>query len=270
MITALILKRGQVMMTLLLIFSGTTSFTQITYFDINPDTTINTDGGLYDFDFIPGGSTQCQIKLYKKEDNTVYIKFSDSTCFVSGFIDECYEAYPLSLDDTISDLNTRWIWLRPYYDYDVVYLAMTGLTWCTSPFHGKRDAFIGLKWFNNDIPYYCWVRVDVAEDASWFLIKDYAYGPYLIIAGRTTSTGMIEKINNNNYCISYSNEMIRVYTYDGSIIDYCSMMNLFGQEFNITKNMKEVIIHNRQFKPGIYLLRLEKNKESSVIKLCIN
>ncbi len=264
----------RVLLSIFLILASLLSFNQVVYHDINPDTTISENNGHYDLDFISDDSIDFKLRLrfigtYGYGEVAALI--NNDSCFVSGFnFEGCYEGYRYILYDTINYNDTGGNY-GLWYDHQDFNLAFAGSTFCMSgPFMGRDDSFLGLKWIYHSIPYVCWVRLDVANDASWFTVKDYAYGPYTVIAGSQTSTSLNELINKELFQVYRNENNIIVKTKDDVNLKQCKLLNLQSQEFPIIVQNDELIIYNQRFSPGLYLLYLSTDHGTYTIKIIIN
>jgi hypothetical protein len=263
----------RLLLSFILTLLSSSSFNQVIYFDINPDTTIKVNDGFYNLDFIVDDSIDFQIRLrLNPPSNTINVKAPNDSCFIAGFdYETCYIAHRFNLNDTIADVVGSpdfWQWMN----HQAFKMASTAANICGTggQFLGKNDIYLGLKWNNSNIPYFCWVRCDVADDASWFTIKDYGYGPYLMIAGKQTSTYLNEYIINDDFQVFSCNDRILVNAKDGIFINQANFFNMLAQEFTVDWVNNEIIINRNQFNTGLYVLLIRTNKGINSIKILLN
>lgn len=265
-----------ILLSILLILASLSSFNQVIYFDINPDTTITEDNGHYDLDFINDDSIDFQLRLQFHDNHNygnIAVLINNDSCFVLGVFfagEGCYEAERLKLNDTINAFisnNSPAQW----YNRPSLLMAYDGLSFCHGLFYGGwNDVYLALKWIDKSVPYVCWVRLDVAEDASWFTVKDYAYGPYTVISGSQTSTYLNELKEKNQFQVFRNENNIIVKAKNGVNLRQVKLFNLLSQQFHIEMQNNEVIIYNNHLLPGLYLLYLSTDQGNSTIKIIIN
>jgi hypothetical protein len=266
----------KIILNFLLIMASLSAFNQVIYYDINPDTTITEDNGHYDLDFINDDFIDFQLRL-QFHDNATYghieVLINNDSCFVLGVFfagEGCYEAERLILNDTINAFISNKSQAQ-WYNRPSLLMAYSGLTWCHGLFYGGwNDVYLALKWIDKSVPYVCWVRLDVAEDASWFTVKDYAYGPYTVIAGSQTSTYLIELKEKDQFNVYRKENNIIVKAKNGVNLKHVKLFNLISQQFHTEFQNNEVIIYNNQLLPGLYLLYLSTDQGNSTIKIIIN
>jgi len=253
---------------LILLYSSSVlfSYAQIIYVDIDPDTTISVNGGFFNFNLINDDSAEYQIiRAGGSRDNYVELKILQDSCYLSAFLCEGFPiAHKFFLNDTIG-VGNYWWWL----DYPQYTLASIAYFCLPGEFVGARDAYLGLKWFNNEIAYYGWVRVDVADDANWFTVKDYAFAPSMLLAGQQSSTYLIDIKDHNLFLVSDYDNFIHVKSRENLKISEVLFLNLLAQEQPVKLNNCEIIIDKQQLSPGLHLLYLKTNKGVQVLKILI-
>jgi hypothetical protein len=158
-------------------------WSQVTYVDIDPDSTISAEAEYFDLDLNEDGYNDFRIVRYGPDNEAIITvemhRYNSSvSCFT--LMSGCYFAYDLDFDDPIND-QSPWI----HYFYGGI-LALKGPSYCMHSgfFVGKTDGFIGIRVSKNELVLYGWIRIDVAEDGTWFTLKDYAYSPTAILAGQ--------------------------------------------------------------------------------------
>ena len=163
----------------LLFLASHFSNAQVIYIDIIPDTTISAIGGYYDLDLNNDGISDYQISRGGIDDfNFIGIGQLHDSCYVSYYnIEGCIYAKAYLANEVIG-VAEQWTNGANIANYG-------GTTTCmhSGAFPGQTDAYLGLKLIVNGMNYFGWVRIDVASDATWFRLKDYAYDSNPIVAG---------------------------------------------------------------------------------------
>jgi hypothetical protein len=239
---------------------------QITYGDINPDITINTDEGFYDLDMNLDGIYDFKIWLSLNPNPRIKITtLNDNNSFAYYVVDGCFMAKRFELNDSI-------IINPPMGNYsNTGYLALTGVSFCmhSGAFIGQTDKYIGMKLIKNGITYYGWLRVDVAADATWFTVKDFAYSPTAFRAGQIISN-MDENYEGNNEIKVFENESeIIVKPIANQKIIAGQITNLLSQANQISVDNDEIRIVKSKYRTGLYFLTLQTTSGKYSIKLLI-
>jgi len=166
----------------ILTFAAQFSNAEVIYTDIIPDTTISAIGGYYDLDLNNDGVPDYKFSRSGYGDfNSVDILRLHDSCFISYYnLDGCNFANAYVLNELIGNSDP---WFTENYGVNIANYG--GITYCMhgGAFPGQTDLYLGLKLIKNGITYFGWVRIDVAIDATWFTLKDYAYDSNPIIAG---------------------------------------------------------------------------------------
>lgn len=242
---------------------------QLIYIDITPDTTISNIGGFYNLDLNEDGTIDFKIirggdGIYKPVD--IY-RLHDS-CYISYYsIEGCYFANAYQINDSIGNYS-------PWFDASsyVNIANYGGITTCqhSGAFLGQLDKCLGLKLIKNGITYFGWVRIDVASDASWFKMKDYAYNNASILAGQGIISNInIKKFNNKFVIFDYRNEII-IKPIDNIRIINARLINPLSQVISyIALNSNQVILHKCNYRIGTYFLIIETNDYNYTTKLII-
>jgi hypothetical protein len=175
---------------------------QIVYTDVNPDVTINTNGGVYALDLNNDGITDFNITY-----NTTTV-FSTRTNVLIGITplgvnkvgnDTTYPG-ALLLNSNIDSNSFTWknnsnqnlltrTWFVYGFPFPLYRIRYSG-NW-----NGESNKYIPLQLDVNSQKYYGWVRLDVPLGAVSFTVKDYAYNSspnQSILAGQTIATGIVE------------------------------------------------------------------------------
>jgi hypothetical protein len=242
---------------------------QIQYVDIIPDTTITGDSSKYELDIDSDDLFEYSLSI--EVENSFYPLIKMVSLLDSGFVsyhmvENCWMAWALELNDTVE--NTSFLFYQPPY-YQIAYL---GPSYCLHPgyFAGTVDKYIGMKWTKNGHTYFGWLRIDVAADASWFKLKDYAYAESGILAGQKAMS-----INENKAIASqvktfYLQNEILIQADASLKITEANFLNCPGQMNHLQVTDNQVSISKSQFKPGVYLIRLNTSEGKYSIKILIN
>ncbi len=177
---------------------------QIVYTDIIPDTTVNTNNGVYHLDLNNDGITDFNITYTTAATGhsthiNVFIRITPLGANKVGN-DTTYPS-ALSLNSLINSSSFIWLSNANQILTEKVW-HIFGLTNPPTYFASYSGNWNGAS--NKDIPlqldvssqkYYGWLRLNVASGAVSFTVKDYAYNTIPdqpILAGQTITTGIIE------------------------------------------------------------------------------
>ena len=259
---------------------------QIVYTDVNPDTTINTNGGVYALDLNNDGITDFNITFNTTtipQGTNRYIRITPLGANKVG--NDLSYPYPsaLSINTLIDSSSSSWlgnanqslisrIWFIPWPRGGSPLWQNRG-NW-----NGASDKYIPLQLDVSSQKYYGWARLDVATIAASFTVKDYAYNSIpnqSILAGDTGTvpTGIFENsfaasINlfpnpaNNHLSITLGsdNKNVEVAIADitGKIVYTTSVYetNMIG-------------VNTSEFAEGIYLVQIQSGEFISTKKLII-
>jgi hypothetical protein len=252
-----------------LIFSSSFSQGQVIYMDLVPDTTISTNGGFYNLDLDSDGIIDYKFTLSTTGGNLVDIQTMYDSCFVASYgLEGCNFASKFSLNDIIGNAAS-WV----YFPYSVNIANYGGISVCmhSGVFLGSFDKYIGLKLIKDGITFYGWVRIDVAGDASWFRLKDYAYNNGSILAGISVTD--IDARNSESQELkvyNYPNEIVVALPDDTEFLS-AKLINPISQvltKISVANNHVRISKHNGL--NGLYLLVLETKDSCKAIKLFID
>jgi hypothetical protein len=249
----------------LLFFLPLPSQAQITYVDINPDTVIIT-GGSYTLDMNNDGVADYQLSV---SNDYLYpwdkiVTLPDS-CYVSFYrVESCYMAWDHMLNDTIQ--NADFTTDKP----DFYQVAFLGPSYCLHPgwFAGTTDKYIGLKLVKNGHDLFGWLRVDVAADASWMKLKDYAWADSGILAGQVVSGIGGSKTGSQLRICDGPDEITILPKTDLKIID-ARIFNGVLQTWCLPVSGDRMTIHKTQFSPGLYVIHLRTSQGPRSVKIII-
>jgi hypothetical protein len=243
-----------ILLFVFLMLAGKFSKAQLIYVDISPDITISNLGDFYDLDLNGDGIMDFEIirdgvNIYKSVD----IKRLHDSCSIAFYsLEVCFYA---KMYANYQPIDNSSLWFNS--DNNVNLGNYGGKTLCMhyGAFPGQVDKYLGLRLIVNGITYYGWVRIDVASNATWFKIKDYAYNDSSIIAGQ----GIISGINDKDYkvkleILNFTNEII-IQSSDKSKIISAKLINPISQElYKISMTSDQAILNKRKLKPGIYII----------------
>ena len=246
---------------------------QIHYVDIIPDTTITGDGSKYDLDIDSDGLHEYELSIKYYDIWHIWPSIELISLFDSGYVsysmvESCWMVEALELNDTVE--NTKfWSFLSQPLFYQISYF---GPSYCmhSGYFDGVSDKYIGMKWTKNGHTYFGWLRIDVAADASWFKLKDYAYSESGILAGQKKMTSIENKaIASHIKTVNQENEIVIIADASLKIID-ASLLNSLGKMNQLEVIDNQVSISKSKFKLGVYIIRLNTSEGKCIIKILIN
>ena len=257
--------------TILVIILLTTypSKAQITYVDIVPDTTISADSGFYNLDLNNEGIVDFGIvrKAWSPPFSKVTISSLQDSSFVAFYpVESCYNAWPFALNDSINQY-TPWI-----NGAVGKVLAQTGATYCmhSGSFIGKTNLYLGLKVIRNGHRYYGWLRVDVAADATWFRLKDYAFSGSPLLAGQMLNN--IDQYQEIKSMVNVSENETSIVIkpiHEGLKFISAAIFNMVSQQTALRIENNLIVILKTSCKPGLYLMSLKTNDGNYTLKLII-
>lgn len=242
---------------------------QVVYTDIIPDSTVNTDGGMYNLDLNNDGSVDFAFNLTVTTSssytvNKVGVNALNSN-MVAGNATLAY-IYPTAMNpgDTVGAALT-WN----------IGSSMSMGSYFGSPnsfgnFLGTTDKYIGLKLDVSGVTYYGWARLDVDSIATSFTIKDYAYmnnpGQPIVIGALTTG---IEKDQISNVTVYNDNRVIHINNPLSEPISV-SITNSLGQQvYSKTQNSGETQISLDNAVFGIYFVNVRTPETNYTKKILI-
>ena len=257
--------------TILVIILLTTyhSKAQITYVDIIPDTTISADSGFYNLDLNNDGVVDFGIvrKAWSLTYSNVTICSLQDSSFVAYYpVESCYNAWPFELNDSINQYNQ---WLNGSFGK---VLAQTGPSYCmhSGSFIGKTNLYLGLKVIKNKHLYYGWLRVDVAADATWFRLKDYAFSGSGFLAGQ-----ILNKIDQSqtlksriNISENATGIVVKPVSTELKFLS-ATLFNMVSQQSTLRIENNQIVMLKAAFKPGLYLMSLKTSGGQYFSKILI-
>jgi len=261
---------------------------QIVYTDVNPDVTINTNGGIYGLDLNNDGITDFNITF---NTSTVpagtnrYILITPLGANKVG--NDLSFPYPsaLSLNTLIDSSSFDWLGTANQH--------LISRLWFTPPFggtpvwqyrgnwNGSSNKYVPLQLDLSSQIFYGWARLDAATNAVSFTVKDYAYNTVpnqSILAGQTTVTG----INENSFAsainifpnpatdkltigLGTNNEKVEVSIADitGKIIYSTTVNNPDGH------GDQKIEVNTNNFAEGVYLVQVQSADFVATKKLVV-
>jgi len=187
----------------IVLFNAPTSFGQILYTDIVPDTVLCTPPG-------PGGHTNYYIDMnhdgiFDFQMTHFYAKVDWVSAEAYSYSDGIHANYPckiltnvynhgmaFSVGDTIGP-NTQGTWYNglEFGGMTSVYLSNYNETYY--PWHDAADKYLAVTMEDAQHTYYGWVCMDVGPNSAWLKVKAFAmnFAPdSYITAGQWTTTGI--------------------------------------------------------------------------------
>jgi hypothetical protein len=192
------LSLGMAFIVTAMMFSASAN-AQIVYTDVNPDVTINTNGGVYALDLNNDGITDFNITFATAIFGGQTNKYIMITPLGANKVGTDY-VYPsaLPLNTLIDDSSFTWLsTAQPLISRIWFQNPQTG-AWLwqhRGNWNGVSDKYVPLQLDLSSQKFYGWARLDAAIDTASFTVKDYAYNSILnqpILAGQTVATGIIE------------------------------------------------------------------------------
>ena len=248
---------------------------QIVYTDVNPDTTFNTNGGVYALDLNNDGITDFNITFTTVAISQGTNRYITITPLGANKVGNDFSfPYPsaLSLNTLIDSGSFSWLGSANQ--------SLISRIWFTPPmgasvwqhrgnWNGATDKYIPLQLELGSQIFYGWARLDAATDAVSFTVKDYAYNSIpnqSILAGQTTTTEINEysfasSINlfpnpaTNNLTITLASSSKNVSV---TIIDITGKM-IYSTTASGLNNYREqqVEINTEDFAAGVYVVQIQ-------------
>ena len=259
---------------------------QIVYTDVIPDSTISTNGGMYNLDLNNDGIIDFTFKVYHSVVGCAPLGYSHGSGWVrilpsgSNQVADTILNHPnpLNLNTVIGNGISFWSndslqTLRSFFRNCGSSIVYSGY-WIPT-----GDHYLGLKLIGNFATYFGWVRLDVhafSLAVIGVVIKDYAYNSIAdqpILAGdtgrlQTSIPEMQTSMNfnlspnpaNDNFTLTLnqapSNATIQIFNAVGEII------------YNEVLDKKQETLNSVQFSTGVYFVKVF-NKEKQLIKKLI-
>jgi hypothetical protein len=243
---------------------------QFIYIDIDPDTTISDSGGYYNLDLNNNGTDDFKISRYTYMDyNAVDLQTLHDSCYASCYsLETAHFANAYSFNDSIGNFSP---WVNSSGAINIANYG--GMTTIMHPgaFLGEVDKCLGLMLVTNNNTYYAWVRIDVASDASWFKMKDYAYNNTTLFAGQMTTSMNETAKKPKDFELYYSNNEVVLKNINNKEIINAKLYNQSSQlikDYGIVK--KDIHINKTNFKNGLYFLVIETKKQIKTLKILVN
>jgi hypothetical protein len=227
----------------MLVISGTTGYSQITYHDISPDTTISTWDA---FAIAPStNSSNYLIIWWHPSPEVVAQTNGDFQLLFTG-------TYPAKLlaGDSIS---ASGIW--QVANYHALNSGGTG-NWQTN----ANNKFLGFRFKNTTDWLYGWLKMDVGTSGASFTVKEWAYNSVAnssIKAGQVTTTGVSNKYNEENVSITIDSKKVTFknlgsgHNYPVKILD----MNGRIVQKNVIRATEAISLQD--LSTGIYIIQLQ-------------
>jgi hypothetical protein len=253
---------------IMMMFSIVTVNAQIAYTDVNPDVTINTNGGVYALDLNNDGITDFNIifatLIFSGQTN----KYINITPLGANKVGTDY-VYPsaLPLNTLIDDSSFTWLSnTQPLISRIWFQIPRTGgwIWQYRGNWNGVSDKYVPLQLDLSSQKFYGWARLDAAIGTPSFTVKDYAYNSIPnqpILAGQTTTTGIKE----NSFASSiklFPNPADNHFTIDlGSSNKKVevTITNITGKVVytTIATDTQRVEINTNDFAEGIYVVQIQ-------------
>ena len=257
---------------------------QIIYTDVNPDVTINTNGGVYALDLNNDGITDFNITfstaLYAGQTNK-YITITPLGANKVG--NNLSYPYPsaLSLNTLIDNSSFEWL--------STANQSLISRIWFIPPprggsplwqtrgnWNGASDKYVPLQLDVSSQKYYGWARLDAATNAMSFTVKDYAYNSIpnqSILAGEPIATG----INENSFAASINlfpnpaNNHLSIALGSNNKKVEVAIADITGKIVYTTTIVEtdKVEVNTNEFAEGIYIVKIQSGEFISTKKLII-
>jgi Secretion system C-terminal sorting domain len=248
---------------------------QIVYTDITPDfdqgvgipysLDLNNDGTI-DFEiYLSSSSSNLKIKPLLSANEVLgslssyYYNSSNSSSYYLYAL-----PYVLSNGDPISNsVYGSWINSNSYSAsaMDLNYSSCSRGNWC-----GVTDKYLGLRFIIGEDIHYGWARLDVGEDGSFWVIKDYAYNA---TPNEAINAGQLPlSIDDNELSkikIVALNKSITLFnlpqTTNYKIFNMTGQIVLDGEITNST-----YVIEANTLATGVYIIELQEAESNAVIR----
>lgn len=239
---------------------GITSYSQITYHDINPDTTVNTWNA-----FIvkpPNGISSDDIVIWWHPSPEVVVQtHGDCEILFNGTLPS-----KLNLNDSISATG-NW---KPG-NYDALNNVITG-NWKTD----ATDKYLGFRFKKTNVWHYGWLKMSIASGAVSYTVKEWAFNSQAgktIKAGQTTTTGMntiipaaVIKIYPNP---AQDYIQLQYKAIDNTVISITNANGSTIKTTEISKGADNPLIDTRDLARGVYQISIRNgtdNHTQTIIK----
>jgi len=260
-----------------LLAGGTVANAQIIYTDIDPDITLSDSVYLLNLnkDTIPDFRLVQDGYFYYSTSflNVVGVQALDDNEILGDTVVQSSDVYfypkALQLNDTIS--AKQKIWYNSYSAPMYIKGAYSGYNILKGNWKNVTDRYLGLRFKIGNDWHFGWARLDVAQNAASFTLKDYAYESTpgkRIIAGMKVS-GITE--NNEQFIsIYYGKNHISLFLRNDINESNAVIYNALGEQIaSLTLKNGRNDIETNQFKSGIYIIKAEINGQIVTKKVMI-
>lgn len=281
----------------LFILKSTELNADIVYQDIDPDTTISNNHGIYELDIDNNGAIDFRFennydsfggfytysgsyeilsirqRIFIRPHEGASIAGSKSNTY--SFSDFYYFPFAIGLNESIdSSIQFQNDWSQKLA-YRTAFVAWShpvneGGNW----YPEKIDHFIGVRFQDESFgTHYGWIRCDVKDEGRILIIKDYAFETeidHYIAAGDTVSYVEINEVESLLEATVYSfNRNIYIHSYQFSNAEII-VSDMSGKRIIQQKMQNENEIINLQNEPpGLYIVTLFKGSENFVKKVIL-
>ena len=231
----------------------------IVHTDVNPDSTVV--GDVFEIDLDNDGSGDIKLRqksMGGREQVQIY-----TAAIMNGLIGYkggfgYYYASKLNQGDPIGPAQSFEIFGNTYG-----FLLYDGVAGQFGPWANAVDGYVGFSFTMAGNTHYGWIRLDVAQDATFFIIKSYAYEDAAdtpILAGATGLAGIKDggdfaKAGITAY--SYGNRIYLNATNGESMKGDIRVYNTLGQVvYNSKTGQRNVQIELNNTTTGIYFLEM--------------
>jgi hypothetical protein len=232
---------------------GLVSYSQISYHDIKPDTTVNTWNN---FTIAPSSSSTNDIVVWFHPVPEVVIQ-------THGLCEILFSANSLPAKLSVSDsIGPSGTWLPG--TYNPLNSGSSG-NWRTD----ATDKYIGFRFKNSSSStwYYGWLMMSVAPGAASFTVKEWAFNTSgnKINAGQTTTTG-INTIAHRSTLTTYPNparDKIQI-QWKAADVATLTLTNAAGsivKRTELAQGSRPHILDTKDIVPGIYHIILKSGND---------
>lgn len=241
-------------------------YADIIYTDVNPDSTLrgslNHPWSQYYIDLNQNGTTDFILTHFYPSNDLYYTEFQSSNPQIGEIMVDDYD-HPLSLDNgmEIDEIHSRWKEVSSFAIY------------VRDNWKGRIDKYLGVRIKIGNNWLYGWIRIDIPEDESYCVLKDFACElefDKAIKAGEIGNTSISYEKKENNYFpivmtkssnIIYLNFMEDEFNFKSKFEKpiEVAIYNLFGQcvyKESINPNTSSLKIDIENLAVGIYFIKL--------------
>lgn len=215
-----------------IVAASTSADAQVVYTDVNPDTTVNTVNGAYMLDLNNDGTVdfalsyvQVPITFNTTGGGTAVYTYdvivAAGNNATTNQVDTATTQSPANPGFPQSDshgagfsVNSGGLWFAGYGTGYTHFLAAASTalpaTYNWGNWNGAVDQYLALKFDIGGQTHYGWVRLDVAQNANSFTVKDYAYDSTANTPSVTGVVNAIATVEGNGVAVSQVNDVVRV------------------------------------------------------------